>query len=74
MDIQLPGISGLDATRQIHKFNKDVIVIAQTTYGLSVGREMAIEAGCNDYISKPIDIGALMSLIKKYFDKPGNKN
>jgi len=44
-----------------------VIIIAQTAYGLSGDREKAIEAGCNDYIAKPIDKGELFALIQKYF-------
>ena len=50
-------------------FNTDVIIIAQTAYGFSDDREKAIEAGCNDYISKPIKKDELMALIQKYFDK-----
>lgn len=69
MDIQMPEINGYEATRQIRKFNKEVIIIAQTAYGLSGDREKAIEAECNDYISKPIRKDELMALIQKYFKK-----
>ncbi|PKO99442.1 MAG: hypothetical protein CVU13_05035 [Bacteroidetes bacterium HGW-Bacteroidetes-8] len=65
MDIQMPGLNGYEATRQIRSFNKNVVIIAQTAYGLSGDREKAIEAGCNDYISKPICISDLLALIKK---------
>jgi CheY-like chemotaxis protein len=44
-----------------------VVIIAQTAYGLAGDREKAIEAGCNDYISKPIKKHELLALIKKYF-------
>ena len=57
------------ATSQIRQFNKDVIIVAQTAYGLAGDREKAIEAGCNDYISKPIRIDMLKELIQKYFNK-----
>jgi len=67
MDIQLPLMNGYEATRQIRKFNKDVIIIAQTAYGFSEDRKKAISAGCNDYISKPIQKIELVALIKKYF-------
>ena len=50
MDIQMPLMNGYEATRQIRQFNKDVIIIAQTAYGLAGDREKAIEAGCNDYM------------------------
>ncbi|MEZ5195147.1 MAG: PAS domain S-box protein [Bacteroidales bacterium] len=55
MDIKLPEMNGYDATRKIREFNKDIIIIAQTAYGLSDDRKKALDAGCNDYISKPID-------------------
>ena len=69
MDIQMPEMSGYEATRQIREFNKDVIIIAQTAFGQSGDREKAIEAGCNDHISKPIKSAELHDLIKKYFKK-----
>ncbi len=67
MDIRLPEISGYDTTRQIRKFNKKVIIIAQTAFGLSGDREKALDAGCNDYIPKPINKEELLSMIFKYF-------
>jgi len=69
MDIQMPDMNGYKATRQIRKFNKDVIIIAQTAYGLLGDREKALEAGCNDYISKPIKKDELLALIQKCFKK-----
>lgn len=69
MDIQMPVMNGYEATRQIRQFNKDVVIIAQTALGLIDDREKAIEAGCNDYISKPIKKDELLSLILKYFKK-----
>jgi PAS domain S-box-containing protein len=67
MDIRMPNLNGYEATRQIRQFNKDVVIIAQTSFGLSGDREKAIEAGCNDYIAKPIDKDELLALIHKYF-------
>jgi len=69
MDIQMPDMNGYEATRQIRQFNKDVVIIAQTAFGLSGDREKAIEAGCNDYIAKPINKAELLSLVQKYFKK-----
>ena len=69
MDIKMPGMNGYEATRQIRQFNKDVIVIAQTAYGLAGDREKPIEAGCNDHLLKPIIKNKLMSLIQQYFIK-----
>lgn len=67
MDIQMPEMDGYEATRQIRKLNENVIIIAQTAYALNGDREKSIEAGCNDYISKPIRKDRLLALIEKYF-------
>ncbi len=67
MDIQMPDMNGYEATRQIRQFNKEVIIIAQTAYGLMGDREKSIEAGCNEYIAKPINKTELLALIQKYF-------
>jgi len=69
MDIRMPKMDGNEATRQIRQFNKDVIIIAQTAYAFTGDSEKAIEAGCNDYISKPIDKTLLYELIKKHINK-----
>jgi CheY-like chemotaxis protein len=69
MDIRMPDISGYEATRQIREFNREVVIIAQTAYGLLGDREKAIKAGCNDYIAKPINKNKLLAMIKKYFGK-----
>ncbi|MDD3892345.1 MAG: response regulator [Bacteroidales bacterium] len=66
MDINMPIMSGYEATRQIRKFNKEVVIIAQTAYALSEDHEKAIKAGCNNYISKPIDHLELIGLINQY--------
>jgi CheY-like chemotaxis protein len=66
MDVKMPVMDGYEATRQIRKFNKDVVIIAQTAYGLSEDKSKAIGAGCNDYISKPLDIAVLKGMIMKY--------
>ncbi len=67
MDIKLPDISGLDATRQIREFRKELPIIAQTAYSLSRDREKCLAAGCNDYITKPIDRGKLFDKMKNLF-------
>ncbi len=69
MDIQMPGMNGYETTRKIRDFNKEVIIIAQTAFALTGDREKAIEAGCNDYIPKPIKKAELQSLIQKNFEK-----
>ena len=67
MDIRMPEMDGYEATRQIRKFNKEVVIIAQTIHVLSGDLEKAIEVGCNDYIAKPINKDELLGLIQKYF-------
>jgi CheY-like chemotaxis protein len=69
MDIQMPEMCGHDASRQIRQFNTDVVIIAQTAFSLTGDREKAIQAGCNDYISKPIKKDELGDMIQKYFQK-----
>ncbi|MFK5857094.1 MAG: ATP-binding protein, partial [Bacteroidota bacterium] len=69
MDIRMPKMDGHEATRLIRKFNKDVIIIAQTAYALSGDKEKAIAAGCNDYISKPVNVNQLMQKIKNQLNK-----
>jgi PAS domain S-box-containing protein len=67
MDIRMPEMDGHEATRHIRRFNKDLTIIAQTAHGLSGDREKAIDAGCTDYISKPVRKGLLMEMIDKHF-------
>ncbi len=72
MDIRMKRMNGYDATRQIREFNKEVIIIAQTAFALPDDREKAIQAGCNNYISKPISRSSLVSLINHYKAKLAN--
>jgi PAS domain S-box-containing protein len=67
MDVNMPLMNGYEATRKIRQFNNYVIIIAQTAYGMPSDQEEAMAAGCNDYISKPININFLSTLIEKYF-------
>jgi hypothetical protein len=67
MDIKMPETNGYEATRQIRQFNNKVIIIAQTAFVLKGEKEKAIKAGCNDYISKPIDKALLKELVSKHF-------
>ncbi|HSN47254.1 MAG TPA: ATP-binding protein, partial [Flavobacterium sp.] len=69
MDINMPEMGGYEATEEIRKFNKDVVIIAQTANGMQSDRDEAIAAGCTDYVSKPVNIASLSELIQKYFKK-----
>jgi len=68
MDIQLPEMDGYEAIRQIRRFNKKVIIIAQTANVLSGEREKLLEAGCSDYIPKPFSKDSLREIIRKHFN------
>lgn len=65
MDIHLPGLSGLEVTRRIRQFNKDVIIIGQTAYAMDGMEEKCINAGCNDYMAMPIRPKQVIEAIKK---------
>lgn len=66
MDIQLPKLDGLETTKRIKKFRPDIVIIAQTANAMPEDKEKSLSAGCNDYISKPIDTQKLMKIINKY--------
>jgi len=67
MDMKMPVMDGYDATRQIRRISKEIIIIAQTAFALSTDRDKAIEAGCKDFIAKPYSAIALKTLLSKYF-------
>ena len=67
MDIRMPELNGYEATRRIREISSEVVIIAQTAYGMAGDRQKALEAGCNDYISKPINKVLLSVIINKYF-------
>lgn len=67
MDLKMPVMNGIEAIKEIRQFDKKVIIIAQTAYALSGDRELAIDAGSDDYISKPIMKNNIYELIQKHF-------
>ncbi len=66
MDIKLPDISGYEVTKKIRSFRKDLAIVAQTSYALHGDREKSLEAGCNDYITKPMEKDDFMAIINPY--------
>jgi len=68
MDLQLPGIDGLELTRRIKAdpATRDIAVIAVTAYAMKGDREKALEAGCDDYVTKPIDTRTLPQVIERH--------
>ncbi len=68
MDIKMPEMDGYEATRQIRQFNKEVLIIAQTAFVMPGDKEKSMDAGCNDYITKPIDKDLLIKMINMHLN------
>ena len=68
MDIQLPGIDGLELTRRLksNPATKDIMIVALTAYAMKGDEQRMFEAGCDGYIAKPIDTRTLPIDIKRY--------
>jgi CheY-like chemotaxis protein len=68
MDIQLPGIDGLELTRQLkaRPATKDILIVALTAYAMKGDEQKARDAGCDGYITKPIDTRTLSDTIARY--------
>lgn len=65
MDMKMPKMGGLDATREIRKFMPDLPVIALTAYVSPVDENEAVAAGCNEFVSKPVNRPKLLGLMQK---------
>lgn len=73
MDIHLPGMSGYAASREIKKIREDITIIAQTAFVLSGEKEKCFEAGCDEYIAKPIRSDEMIAKIRNCLVKNGKK-
>jgi two-component system, cell cycle response regulator DivK len=69
MDLQMPEMNGYDASREIKKIYPEMIIIAQTAFAMSDDRSKALEAGCDDYLAKPIRSKDLLDTVNKYLNK-----
>ena len=71
MDIQLPGIDGLELTRRLKADpgTRDIVIVAVTAYAMKGDQAKALAAGCDDYITKPIDTRALPETIARHLAK-----
>jgi len=69
MDIKMPEMDGLSATRIIKQINSKIPIIAQTAYAMVEDKSKCINAGCDGYITKPINQKLLLSTIDKFFSK-----
>jgi CheY-like chemotaxis protein len=70
MDIRMPKMNGYEATKKIKSFRKELPVIALTAYAMAEDGAKSIEAGCDEYFSKPIRPSKLLAAIDKFFVKP----
>ncbi len=72
MDVKMPVMSGLEATTEIRKTNKTIPIIALTAYALPGDREMCMEAGSTDYVSKPIEKNSFLNRVKDLIEMAAN--
>ena len=69
MDIRMPEMNGLDATRIIKEVNSDIPVIALSAYAFEENIREAKNAGCDDFLAKPFKVENLIDIVKKYIEK-----
>jgi CheY-like chemotaxis protein len=66
MDIKMPVMDGIQATKLIKAERSNIPIIATTAYALGGDKEKFLQAGCDDYLSKPIRKDDLLAMIKKH--------
>src|SRR5262249_26274522 len=71
MDIQLPGMDGLDLSRRLKRDREthDIIIVAVTAFAMKGDRQQAFEAGCDGYLTKPIDVLSLPSVVEGFLSR-----
>ena len=69
MDIKMPIMDGLEATEKIKATHPDLPVIALTANAFDSDRQQALKAGCNDFLSKPVNSAKCLETIAKYIGK-----
>jgi two-component system, cell cycle response regulator DivK len=73
MDLHLPGMSGYEATRELKKIRSDLTIIAQTAFVFSGEKQKCLDAGCDDYIAKPIKSDELVFRIQSCLLRAGKE-
>lgn len=69
MDLKMPEMDGIEATREIRAFDHRMLIIAQTAYVMADEKLESLQAGCDHFITKPLDRTVLMELIDHYLVK-----
>ncbi|HAN17294.1 MAG: hypothetical protein A2X13_00425 [Bacteroidetes bacterium GWC2_33_15] len=69
MDIRMPLMDGIEATQEIKEIDSKIPIIVQTAFTMSSEKEKSFKAGCDDYISKPINLKELLATVSKYIDR-----
>lgn len=69
LDLKMPDLDGFQVLKEIRKRDMEVPVIAQTAYAMSTDKEKCLEAGFNDYVSKPVEKEAMFKLISEYIPR-----
>jgi PAS domain S-box-containing protein len=69
LDIQMPEKNGYEVVKEIQEINPNIPVLAQTAYAMQGEKEKCMVAGCDDYISKPIDKNILLEKVFKHLNK-----
>jgi len=73
MDINMPKLDGIEATRIIKELFPEIIIVVQTAFILSGEERMCQEAGCDEFITKPIRLKYLLDTINRYLASPKEK-
>jgi len=71
MDLQLPGIDGFELTRRLkaNADTRDIVIIAVTAFAMKGDQDKALAAGCDDYVSKPIDTRSIHQVVARHLTK-----